>query len=199
MATDFMASRVRFLNSALICFLCISCHTPEHQSIELTLFNAKDLWLENRNGMLFQDNMPFSGKMYALYPHSNDTMKITGYYQGKEHGTWKVFFPNRQLQELRYFNQGMKIKTLKRWWANGQIQLACTFKNGEYDQAFHEWNINGQLIKTMHYNQGFEEGSQKLFYDTGKIRSNYVMKNGKRIGLLGTKNCINVSDSIFKK
>jgi antitoxin component YwqK of YwqJK toxin-antitoxin module len=48
-----------------------------------------------------------------------------------------------------------------------------------------------------HFKDGQEEGSQKLWYDNGKIRANYVIIKGKRYGLLGTKNCKNVSDSIF--
>ena len=37
----------------------------------------------------------------------------------------------------------------------------------------------------------------KYFYNNGKVRSNYLVINGKRYGLLGTKNCVNVKDSIF--
>jgi antitoxin component YwqK of YwqJK toxin-antitoxin module len=57
--------------------------------------------------------------------------------------------------------------------------------------------MDGKLIHLANYKNGQEEGTQKLWYDNGKIRANYVIKNGKRYGLLGTKNCINVSDSIF--
>lgn len=53
-------------------------------------------------------------------------------------------------------------------------------------------------MKEMNYKKGFEEGSQKMFYDNGKVKVNYIMINGRRYGLLGTKNCVNVSDSVFK-
>jgi antitoxin component YwqK of YwqJK toxin-antitoxin module len=51
----------------------------------------------------------------------------------------------------------------------------------------------------LNYQKGHEEGEQKWWYDNGKIKANYIIKDGRRYGLLGTKNCINVSDSIFKK
>jgi antitoxin component YwqK of YwqJK toxin-antitoxin module len=51
----------------------------------------------------------------------------------------------------------------------------------------------------MHYKKGYEEGLQQFYYDNGKVKANYFMKAGRRYGLLGTKNCVNVSDSIFKK
>ena len=49
----------------------------------------------------------------------------------------------------------------------------------------------------MNYVKGHEEGSQKMYYDNGKIRSNYTIIAGRRYGLLGTKNCVNVADSVF--
>ncbi|MCX6338150.1 MAG: toxin-antitoxin system YwqK family antitoxin, partial [Bacteroidetes bacterium] len=66
-----------------------------------------------------------------------------------------------------------------------------------YEGELSEWTFDGKLIHLAHYIDGQEEGSQKLWYDNGKIRANYVIIKGKRYGLLGTKNCKNVSDSIF--
>jgi antitoxin component YwqK of YwqJK toxin-antitoxin module len=51
----------------------------------------------------------------------------------------------------------------------------------------------------MNYKKGHEDGQQQWWYDNGKIKANYIIKNGRRYGLRGTKKCINVSDSIFKK
>jgi antitoxin component YwqK of YwqJK toxin-antitoxin module len=187
----FMAQRVLFLSSVLLFTAC-------NEQIELQSFNASSLHLENRNGIVYHEKNPFTGSVFELN-EKNDTIALFGFYKGKEHGEWKHFYDNGQIQEIRYFDKGVKIKTLKRWWENGQLQFQCTFKNGEYEGTLQEWNENGQLTKEMNYQNGYENGSQKMYYDNGKIRSNYVVKNGKRTGLLGTKNCVNVSDSIFKK
>ena len=48
----------------------------------------------------------------------------------------------------------------------------------------------------MNYIKGKEVGRQQLWYDDGGVRSNYVMLNNRRYGLLGTKNCVNISDEI---
>ena len=37
---------------------------------------------------------------------------------------------------------------------------------------------------------------QQFWYNDGEIKSNYIIKNKRRYGLLGTKNCVNVSNSI---
>lgn len=194
-----MAQRVQFLNSLVaVILLCTSCQ-PAKSEVELKAWNGDSLFLENRNGIMYKNNYPFSGKVFQINPVNKDTLLIVAYYNGKEHGEWKRFYPNGQFEEHRYFNEGEKIKTLNRWWQNGKMQLSCTFKNGEYDGVLQEWNESGQLIQEMHYKNGHEEGSQKMYYDNGKIRSNYIVRDGKRIGLLGTKNCVNVSDSVFKK
>ena len=70
-------------------------------------------------------------------------------------------------------------------------------KDDEYNGSLKEWNRKGQIIKSFNYVNGYEKGSQKLWFDNGEVRSNYVIKNNRRYGLLGTKNCINVSDSIL--
>ncbi|MFY1045896.1 toxin-antitoxin system YwqK family antitoxin [Chryseobacterium sp. GP-SGM7] len=162
-------------------------------------YNFNELHLENRNGLVVNDNKPFSGIIYSFYPNTKDTAEIMGFKNGKEHSQWKRFFLNGKLMEQRFFNNGTKVKTLKQWWENGKPKLACSFLKGENNGEFKEWNERGQLIKAMHYKLGHEDGSQKQFYDNGKVRSNYVMKNGIRYGLLGTKNCVNVTDSIFQK
>ena len=53
------------------------------------------------------------------------------------------------------------------------------------------------LLRVSNYKNGYEHGQQKIWYPDGRIKSNYIIKNGRRYGLLGIKNCINVSDSII--
>ena len=78
------------------------------------------------------------------------------------------------------------------------LLMQYQFESDEYQGTCKEWNEKGLLVKQMNYHQGHELGSQKWWYDNGKIKANYIIQNGRRFGLLGTKNCINVTDSIFK-
>ena len=82
------------------------------------------------------------------------------------------------------------------YWEDGSLAFEYNLKDDEYNGSLKEWNRNGQIIKSFNYVNGYENGSQKLWFDNGEVRSNYVIKNNRRYGLLGTKNCINVSDSI---
>ncbi len=141
----------------------------------------------------------FSGMVYTLYPGSKDTAAIACYRNGKEDGDWKQFYRNGKLMEQRSFRDGVKTGNLIQWWENGRRKRFCSFEHGEYNGAYKEWNEAGILIRNMHYKAGYESGIQQQFYDNGKVRSNYVITGNRRYGLLGTKNCVNVSDSIFKQ
>jgi antitoxin component YwqK of YwqJK toxin-antitoxin module len=99
--------------------------------------------------------------------------------------------------EERYYAQGKKQGRQVANWENGQKRFEFTAINDAYEGELKEWSHEGLLFHLAHYANGQEEGVQKLWYDNGKIRANYVMIKGKRFGLLGTKNCKNVSDSIF--
>ena len=104
---------------------------------------------------------------------------------------------NGEMMQERSYSRGKKTGDYKSWWPNGKKKLHYRFANGEYEGTCQEWNENGRLVQEMNYKNGHEEGSQKMYYDNGKIRSNYTIIKGRRYGLLGTKNCINVADSVF--
>jgi hypothetical protein len=131
-----------------------------------------------------------------FYPGTTDTLAVTSFYNGLEHGEFRRFHENGVLMEQRYYVMGVKTGALKRYWNNGQIQAHYFFSTGEYQGNCREWNPEGKLVREMNYERGHESGSQKQWYDDGSIRSNYIIRNGRRYGLLGTKNCINVSDSV---
>lgn len=98
--------------------------------------------------------------------------------------------------EQRFYANGIKVGVLKTWWENGQLQALYRFKNGEYDGVCFEWNKMGIMTRKMHYTLGYESGEQRQWYDDGSVRSNYIVRDGRRYGLLGTKNCMNVKDSL---
>ncbi len=198
-----MEHRALFRNSAIVFLLVsFSCHQPgvqdevNHSTIRL---DKNDLRLRVENGLLLWDNSPFSGTLYSLDQNNVDTLSLSSYRSGWEHGEWKQFYEGGQLKERRFFNNGLKACEYVAWWPNGKKQLHYIFENGEYESTCREWNNEGTLIKLANYKKGYEEGLQQLWYDNGKVRANYVIKDGRRYGLLGTKNCINVSDSVFRK
>ena len=191
-----MARPARFRSSIFI-FLCLAVACSPGQNSTLPIIQKEKVSSYSRGGFFYVNDSVFSGTLYSLYSMNTDTMEVVHYLNGKEHGTWKQFYPAGKSKEVRLFTNGKKQGEYKGWWENRNIKFEFHFKDDEYEGTCRSWNNEGILTQESNYVAGHEEGSQKAWYDNGKVRSNYVIKAGRRYGLLGTKNCNNVSDSVF--
>lgn len=169
------------------------------ESAKPVLINREAVQVHTGNGVVYLANKPFSGTLFSLFPTTSDTTDVVGYLDGRAHGVWRQFYPGSKRRQQRVYNRGEKTGEYVAWWENGQKQLHYHFVNDEYEGTCREWNEAGVLIQEMNYQSGHEAGPQKLFYNDGKVRANYTIINGRRYGLLGTKNCVNVSDSVFRR
>ena len=88
------------------------------------------------------------------------------------------YFPNKQLMEYREYRNEMKNGRQVAYWNNGNKRFEYTAKNDTYEGELKEWDYNGKLFHLAHYKDGHEEGAQKLWYENGKIRANYVIIKG---------------------
>ena len=200
MEADFMVQQEQLQNKVVILLLVLaSCKEPEKTFETGEIICNTDISLISVNGIVYKTDKLFTGTVYSLYPNDNDTAELKVYLNGRENGQWKKLCPDGSLKEKREFEYGKKTGEYIAFWENGNKMLDYFFENDEYEGTCREWNSEGILIKEMNYKKGYEDGSQKMFYDNGKVRSNYMIINGRRFGLLGTKNCVNVSDSVFNK
>lgn len=184
----------------LMLLILFSACFPEYQTpSEWKWYNEEDIALQNDAGIRKVNSKPFTGIVYSFIPGTTDTLAVACFINGREDGEWRRYYANQQLAERRYFSKGKKAGIFEGWWPNGKRRLLYYFNNGEYDGNCKDWNDKGKLMSSMNYRNGYENGLQQQFYENGKVKANYVMTDGRRYGLLGTKNCVNVSDSIFKK
>jgi antitoxin component YwqK of YwqJK toxin-antitoxin module len=188
----------KIISYSILLLLLAGCNSAEQPVKADSRINISSINLKQVNGVMYLNDKLYSGIIFSLYPGTTDTAEITSYKNGKEHGEWKKFYEKGILKEKREFTNGMKTGEFIAWWENGKQRLHYLFINDEYDGTCREWNEDGLLIKEMNYKKGYEEGTQRCWYENGKIKANYIITGGRRYGLLGTKNCKNVSDSIFK-
>ena len=205
MEVDIMARPALLRNSIAVllgCLVVFGCskNTPQKNAIHSrVLLNKMEQQVTFENGLLMINNKAFNGSLFTLYPTSTDTADLMSYQNGKEHGDWIKYHSSGNIKEKRFFDHGQKVGEYMAWWSNGNKQLHYFFVADEYEGTCKEWNFEGKLVKAMNYKKGHEEGHQQWWYDNGKVKANYMIKQGRRYGLLGTKNCINVSDSVFSK
>ncbi|RNL55510.1 toxin-antitoxin system YwqK family antitoxin [Pedobacter jejuensis] len=185
----------------LFCLLLLICSCKQNKSKEVNAisntYNLKSsLNIFIKNDTVYLNNLKYSGFLYELHANK-DTVLLESYTDGLKNGIEIKWYSNKKLMEIRGYNDGKKNGKQTAFWQNGKKKFEFFAKDDAYQGELKEWNMDGKLIHLANYKNGQEEGAQKLWYDNGKIRANYVIINGKRYGLLGTKNCRNVSDSIF--
>jgi antitoxin component YwqK of YwqJK toxin-antitoxin module len=194
----------------VLCFLFFSCQQNNKNDNEIikeiriaktipnVFINASDKNLTKQQDTLLYHQHLLTGIVFSLFPNG-DTASIQSYFNGVEEGFQKKWYPNHQIAEERFYINGKKEGIHKGWWPDGKQKFIFELYNNDYDGEFKEWYSTGLLAKQFHYKNGQEEGSQKLWWDNGTIRANYVIKKGKKYGLIGVKLCVNPNDSITKK
>lgn len=172
-----------------------ACQQPT-ESVQYT--NANKIQIQAREGVTYSQNKPISGILFSTDAQGDTAFSIS-FLNGKENGIAKFYYPGNKLREERFFVNGWKEGTHRGWYENGKSMFEYHFHNDMFEGSYKEWFPNGKLFRNMNYEKGQESGVQQSWYTTGKIKTNYLIKDDRRYGLLGTKNCKNVSDSIFKK
>jgi len=190
-------------------FIIVSCNNavekkenkPEPKiakTIPANYINDGDSSFARRQDTVFYQGNYFTGYRFSLYANG-DSEFIKGYFNGVEEGFQKKWYPGKQLAEERFYINGKKEGIHRGWWPGGKPKFLFTVVNDEYEGEFMEWNSPGLLCKKFHYANGQEEGSERLWWDNGTVRANYVVRNGKKYGLIGLKICNNPYDSVINK
>lgn len=198
-----MQPKICFLLAMSIFLLVIGIQRSERQKPTNQDRRVPSLFVVIDSLTMVQDtayyrNKKFSGIAFLRYANG-DTAVIKPYFEGLEEGWIKHWYSNRQLAEKRFYRAGKKEGLHEAWWPNRKRKFSYQFENDEFNGTVKEWYNDGKLFKKFHYRNGHEEGQQQMYWDNGKVRANYFIKNNRRYGLLGTKNCINVADSIAFK
>jgi antitoxin component YwqK of YwqJK toxin-antitoxin module len=177
-----------------IMWLIASCSTTE-DSRDI-YYDASTVLVKTKGGITFINDVRASGVLFSR-DAAGDTISFINYFNGKEEGWSKFYYAKGKPKAFRYYLNGWKEGEHAGWFENGTRQFIYHFKNDKFHGNQKEWLANGQIYSDQNYDEGAERGSQKIWYADGTIKTNYVIKNNRRYGLLGTKNCINTVDSVF--
>lgn len=167
-----------------------ACQSPQTTIPNVLANMDEDSTLRFENGLLLQQNKPFSGYVVSYYSSQKLRLK-EAYLSGKAENIHQKWYENGQLQEQRGYLNNHKHGIHRGWWPNGKLKFEYNFLDDVAIGTHKEWYDNGQLFTRSTYNQqGQPEGVQQMWYNTGQIKANYVVKNGRRFGLLGAKGCM---------
>ena len=189
---------IRIDSAAINDSIVINDKLAINNAIPNAVVNSKDSFLQMHQDTLFFHDKKFSGTIFNTYS-SGDTAMIQQFSSGLEQGFFKKWYVNKQLAESRFFQAGKKLGKHIGFWEDGKPKFEFYFTKGEHDGIANEWYANGQAYKAFHYTMGYENGSQKMWWENGVIRANYVVKQGRRYGLIGLKLCMTPQDSLDYK
>lgn len=152
-----------------------------------------DSRLKERGGMMYYDSLVFTGKVIGLF-QNGDTASVREYDKGLQNGIERIYHQNGKISEVRNYIDGRKEGEHKGWWENGSQKFIYHFKDDLFEGSVKMWNEKGMLFGDYNYVKGHEEGTQKAWFPDGTLQANYVVKNNRKYGLTGVKNCKTVTD-----
>jgi hypothetical protein len=151
--------------------------TPESLPVR-----SDDPVLERVNGVMYYSDTRFSGKL-------KDGLTLTDYKNGLKHGKSVAMYKNGQTNYIRTYSRGLETGTHSGWWENGTPRFVYHFEAGVHHGVSRDWFSDGSLFRDFNYEHGYEEGPQIMYFENGSLRANYVVRDGRRFGLMGTKPC----------
>lgn len=155
------------VNVALLAGLLVSGITGEQDAADTDaaalVLDAFDPVLRQEHGILLAEAGPFTG---TVQTRDRDVIvSDVPYVNGRRHGVAVFRYPS------------------------GAMLAERTYRDGHFHGSVTEWMESGTLYREANYVNGHEEGAQRMYFDDGSLRANYVVRDGRRYGSMGTKSC----------
>lgn len=174
----------------IIVFAAIySCTSGKKDRVAATdkIIAITDTSLGLQNGTWCYGKQPFSGTIMEYWP-GGQCKSSRQIKEGKENGLQQGFFENGTKEYWRWYTYGEKDSVHTSWWPNGHKRSEYHFKKGNYNGLFTEWYNSGAMLQQVVYADG-KEISGKGWRENGKPYMSFVMKDGRRYGLVNANLC----------
>ncbi len=136
--------------------------------------------LEERNGLFYQNNEPYSGRVKEMY----DSGQVEGLGQakdGKPDGLQTQWYENGQKQREATFKDGKMDGLMTEWHENGQKSVEATYKDGERHGLFTLWHENGQKKTEGTAKDGKPDGLATGWHENGQKQAEVIHKDGEKV------------------
>lgn len=98
-------------------------------------------------------------------------------------------YADGRLASERGYSYGEKQGVNRGWWPSGARKFECRYAKGLAVGTCREWYESGRLATVRRYVNGVERGLQEGWGRRGEVQFSYVVRDGRRYGLLGAINC----------
>lgn len=187
---------MNLIRIVLFIFICGGCQSSSTNKLkpinipDITYIKGSEGFNKSKGYLSYQGKL-FSG--FVVEYHANDSLKSkSGYWEGKMEGDAKGWYPSGKVWFERFYKRGEKHGEHQGWWNNGQLKFKYQFVDGGFHGKQFGYHRDGESSELRNYEMGKEVGKQTAWSPKGKLVFNYVIKNNKRYGFIGRKNCTSV-------
>jgi antitoxin component YwqK of YwqJK toxin-antitoxin module len=145
---------------------------------------------------VFFMDLPFTGVLLERNLN-HDLLAKTHYQNGEKEGVASTYHHNGTLVAKAYFHSGKKDGPQETWYADGKRRSLGYFRSGVAEGTYTEWHPNGKIYRLQKIENGVEL-ENKMFYESGVIYSNYVVRDKRAYGIQGEPLCSTVKQEGFK-
>ncbi len=79
---------------------------------------------------------------------------------------------------------------VEEFWPNGKLRRAFDLRGDVRDGEYKTFTVDGKPYEFKHFVRGHEDGLQQAWDDRGELYLNYVVKDGRRYGMINAKPCL---------
>jgi len=174
----------------LLGLITAGCSEENEQLVNSTEYvdvTAGDSHISILNRSLYFDGLLFTGRYTEKF--NGAVASVSEYRNGKLDGYQITYYSGGMTKEERYYKNGLKTGEHKGWWESGRQKFVYNYSNDEFNGNIKVWNESGMLFNDFNYVNGKEEGMQKAWSADGEIQANYFVKENRKYGITGVKDC----------
>ena len=121
------------------------------------------------------------------------------YVNGKQTGSYTIWFKNGTVQEKGEYNNDQKVGEFKKQYSNGETEVKGTYDNGLKQGWWIHWNNQGKITKRIPYDRNKIDGSYTKYLNNGKIALHREYSSGAPRGKwdIGSKLKSNQLEDIY--
>jgi antitoxin component YwqK of YwqJK toxin-antitoxin module len=139
---------------------------------------------------------PFTGTLIERNLH-HDLLAKSEYANGEKEGVSLIYHHTGTVVAQAEFHHGQKDGVQDTWYADGKHRSTGHFRAGVAEGVYTEWHPNGNVYRRQKIENGVELENQ-MFYESGVIYSNYVVRAERTYGVQGEPLCSTVKQEGFK-
>ena len=154
------------------------------------------------NGILMKEYMVLNGKIegpHKTYFRNGNIESITNYFDGKKHGDSTTYYINGNISNISTYYNGALNGMAEFYHLKGFLILTVNYINGYKNGIEYKYYKSGILQSISNFVNNKRDGEHIIFDSNGKIKNEFLYKNGDEIPMYVDFNIRNPNGFIIEQ